>query len=196
MVLLLEDGARQLLLILANTSAQGCVSDVHVCVAVPLLVPVILECHKIYAFLCAVRQRRQTAIKETHKTTLKTSKECRKRLLTHSSASSLPPPPSPAGASSSPSALQAVADVAMATAEDWQPVEEAVMSQPPSRSPDSLTGASVEISALQLVGKRGDGGTEVRKVVGEREGVSGKDVAKARTQEESKREEEETGVRE
>jgi len=34
------------------------------------------------------------------------------------------------------------------------------MSQPPSRSPDSLTGASAEISALQLVGKGGDGGAE------------------------------------
>lgn len=39
------------------------------------------------------------------------------------------------------------------------------MSQPPSRSPDSLTGASAEISALQLVERRGDGGTE-----GERDG--------------------------
>lgn len=39
------------------------------------------------------------------------------------------------------------------------------MSQPPSRSPDSLTGASAEISALQLAERRGDGGTE-----GERDG--------------------------
>lgn len=30
------------------------------------------------------------------------------------------------------------------------------MSQPPSRSPDSLTGASAEISALQLVERRGE----------------------------------------
>ena len=42
------------------------------------------------------------------------------------------------------------------------------MSQPPSRSPDSLTGASPEISALQLVEGRGDGVTE-----GEREGWGG-----------------------
>lgn len=34
------------------------------------------------------------------------------------------------------------------------------MSQPPSRSPDSLTGASAEISALQLVEGRGDSGME------------------------------------
>lgn len=33
------------------------------------------------------------------------------------------------------------------------------MSEPPSWSPDSLTGASAEISALQLVERRGDGGT-------------------------------------
>lgn len=42
------------------------------------------------------------------------------------------------------------------------------MSQPPSRSPDSLTGASPEISALQLVEGRGDGVTE-----GAREGWGG-----------------------
>lgn len=34
------------------------------------------------------------------------------------------------------------------------------MSEPPSRSPDSLTGASTEISALQLVERRGDGRRE------------------------------------
>lgn len=34
------------------------------------------------------------------------------------------------------------------------------MSEPPCRSPDSLTGASAEISALQLVKRGGDGGTE------------------------------------
>lgn len=34
------------------------------------------------------------------------------------------------------------------------------MSEPPSRSPDSLTGASAEISALQLAERRGDGGTQ------------------------------------
>lgn len=51
------------------------------------------------------------------------------------------------------------------------------MSQPPSRSPDSLTGASAEISALQLVERRGDGGTEGgwgggREMEGGRDGVS------------------------
>ncbi len=49
------------------------------------------------------------------------------------------------------------------------------MSQPPSRSPDSLTGASAEISALQLVERRGDGGTEgEREMKGGRDGVRGK----------------------
>ena len=42
------------------------------------------------------------------------------------------------------------------------------MSQPPSRSPDSLTGASAEISALQLVERRGDGGTEGGEMEGEK----------------------------
>lgn len=37
------------------------------------------------------------------------------------------------------------------------------MSEPPSRSPDSLTGASAEISALQLAERRGDGGTEAER---------------------------------
>lgn len=36
------------------------------------------------------------------------------------------------------------------------------MSEPPSRSPDSLTGASAEIPALQLVERRGDGGKGTR----------------------------------
>lgn len=40
----------------------------------------------------------------------------------------------------------------MATMDGRPSDEKAVMSQPPSRSPDSLTGASAEISALQLEG--------------------------------------------
>ena len=49
------------------------------------------------------------------------------------------------------------------------------MSQPPSRSPDSLTGASPEISALQLVEGRGDGVTEGERGMGRRGGVKGRD---------------------
>lgn len=50
------------------------------------------------------------------------------------------------------------------------------MSQPPSWSPDSLTGASAEISALQLVEREGEGGTEE-----ERDGWRGERERKGRT---------------
>lgn len=56
------------------------------------------------------------------------------------------------------------------------------MSEPPSRSPDSLTGASAEVPALQLVERRGDGGTErdrEREMDGWRErGVKGREEVK------------------
>lgn len=84
-----------------------------------------------------------------------------KSFLTHSPASS-----PPASTSLPASALQAVADVAMATADCRPSAEKAVMSQPRSRSPDSLTGASAEISALQLGGRRHRGGERGMKSCG------------------------------
>lgn len=157
-----------LVLVSTNTSASVYVSDVHmyvcVCVALPLLLPVI---HKSQ-YICFCHEATMKSGKQGHTqmTHLRRTKEGRKQkiFLTHSPASS-PPPPPPAGVSSPASVLQAVADVAMATAEGWQSVEGAVMSQPPSWSPDSLTGASAEISALQLVERGREGGTR-----GERDG--------------------------
>lgn len=90
---------------------EGCAC---VRVAVPLLVPVIDEYQQINVFLAhyeatAAKRRSKKRAGDAKK------KNNEKEFLTHSPVSPLPP--SPAGASSPASAPQAVADVAMATAE-------------------------------------------------------------------------------